>query len=1250
MLGREFSDLKRSQFLNRLKSLQSLCSIHNSKFPNGLLIIPGPDGRNNKGSLCLINYLFGGACGKDLFETVLDPEYDSLEEMILLIQETSVSVFWTKEARDAIGEILLSYPFVIEYTLSSEEEDDIDLFQERKCIDFKRMMTESVDKGGVVGIPVPLGYDDVLDTENWPLLKSFGLDSVLCPTGFFTAYYVVVDISDTLDVLFKTIDSFYVERALKSVREVILPQVQQTTKLFQSKESRKSKELISAMDLLYEFGEMDSAFPVDPTLKPILLHGEKNAVFDSSSLKWKDEIIDESCFAAIVEASEPSSGLRWCRTYILQKGKLIPKAIDPEALVASLSDLDSEENLQYLEPNKSDLDKLDCVKRHSERLEYLYYKLVCGLRLSVHHAFSSFADVLDAGKDIQSNILLFLKGDFSFEHLIESDVTPNIIVKLSESEQLQVHMDCMNALGQIVKIEDVDDMGGQCLVYIRVSISNITAGPSSKPKSTIAYGETFLFSSSFATVFNGNPGKAFGFLQDSFCLTHGIPHATTFLGSPFEEFRAKMLISSSKHLHIASSLNLGKIIESSSTGLRGAFLLTDSPLTSSFEIRNLRLFTSGFVFETLNDCFLPVLLSFKDHVDHVWSLDTSIALTQCKKLFSSLNFEIDNEENGIVLVLRLKQFENDGAVESADISTCNPFSRIISSKVEYIALVSYFNTRVYDEIQSAYSYWQYSFRQHDIVEVKGQAEKLPKQLFFSYLEHVDKEALKQDTKSEEFRSDETVPTLESPGGSFNLLNNFARAEIQLFENNDNIADAADIQLVNSRSSFIVVYGLIGSGHLVIAHQLRERLNSMNANPNFSELIHSDFHDWKAVQKQVAQTSSRLVIFAVFLSPTRFILLSDHLNYLSRLVTISSVISVVNGESGTTSRKRHIGYELWVASSADLVKSRFNSVLFTIDQRSRPEGSRGLLQGAALSQRLTPGNLWIDPEILESLSQTQKILTFSHTIDIEAKIRPSYGPLDESVPRLKTSTIKLRKSKSVSYWNLDNLCVILRLLFPSAILTNSCNSSCFTSLTNKNNYVGIRRALELAQIKTFFDIQFRRNKEHLDSFLTKRKKELSESVYGAIFGVQAIIRLPKNYESSYAFIEACSGSIIIRPLSVAISSFDLDNFTICASIDNTLSNRLDSLFEHCWLQRLERRDHKELSNLEAADHEIINNKYSDVPLPSGWWYDGNGYVDIHGTRKAVRPDLENIGKVYLQEVNHDVELYNKMLIEVEDYLN
>lgn len=33
-------------------------------------------------------------------------------------------------------------------------------------------------------------------------------------------------------------------------------------------------------------------------------------------------------------------------------------------------------------------------------------------------------------------------------------------MRLRPEEQLQVHMDCLNAVGEIVTIEDVDDMGG----------------------------------------------------------------------------------------------------------------------------------------------------------------------------------------------------------------------------------------------------------------------------------------------------------------------------------------------------------------------------------------------------------------------------------------------------------------------------------------------------------------------------------------------------------------------------------------------------------------------------------------------------------------------------------------------------------------------------------------------------------------------------------------------------------------------
>ena len=91
-------------------------------------------------------------------------------------------------------------PFLIEYLSSPAEEAEIDLIQARKCCDFKRMMLESVMDGEGVGIPVPIGYDDIQDIESWPMLQAFALDHVYCPTGFFTARYNVADITTPLEV------------------------------------------------------------------------------------------------------------------------------------------------------------------------------------------------------------------------------------------------------------------------------------------------------------------------------------------------------------------------------------------------------------------------------------------------------------------------------------------------------------------------------------------------------------------------------------------------------------------------------------------------------------------------------------------------------------------------------------------------------------------------------------------------------------------------------------------------------------------------------------------------------------------------------------------------------------------------------------------------------------------------------------------------------------------------------------------
>ena len=77
----------RNGFEPRLRSLQRLCSNSSELYPRGLLFVPGPDGRHNKGSLTILKFLFSGSIGHDLLEGVLNEELECLEEVILLVQE-----------------------------------------------------------------------------------------------------------------------------------------------------------------------------------------------------------------------------------------------------------------------------------------------------------------------------------------------------------------------------------------------------------------------------------------------------------------------------------------------------------------------------------------------------------------------------------------------------------------------------------------------------------------------------------------------------------------------------------------------------------------------------------------------------------------------------------------------------------------------------------------------------------------------------------------------------------------------------------------------------------------------------------------------------------------------------------------------------------------------------------------------------------------------------------------------------------
>lgn len=104
--------------------------------------------------------------------------------------------------RKSIANHLAVFPKVIEYHYTKEEEEDIDKFQLKKCIYFKKLILEiSHDGGCPFGIPVPVGYDSIQEIEGWPLLQSFAMDDVFTPTGFFMARYNVIDITTQLEVL-----------------------------------------------------------------------------------------------------------------------------------------------------------------------------------------------------------------------------------------------------------------------------------------------------------------------------------------------------------------------------------------------------------------------------------------------------------------------------------------------------------------------------------------------------------------------------------------------------------------------------------------------------------------------------------------------------------------------------------------------------------------------------------------------------------------------------------------------------------------------------------------------------------------------------------------------------------------------------------------------------------------------------------------------------------------------------------------
>lgn len=316
------NELKICSFIHRIETLQKLCLGINEGDPTALLIIPGIDSRNNKESMTLLKYLFNGSVGRELNDNSMVE--DSLEEMVFLIQETSVSVIYDSNSKKICSPLLSAIPFLIEYMPQPEEENEIDLQQTRKVEDFKRMMLEAITPGSVIGMSIPIGYDTVQDVESWPLLQSFALDSVVFPTGFLTARYQIVDLSEYLNLIYRGVDEYCVDKAIGILRKSVIPHVNQTIAQLDSQYGSQraavcAGDAVGPLEMLYEFGEMEYLDPsvnssMDQSQRPVLLFGPQTSSIGAARggypKGWRDTVAGNSMHT-VIEGCEPSTGIRY---------------------------------------------------------------------------------------------------------------------------------------------------------------------------------------------------------------------------------------------------------------------------------------------------------------------------------------------------------------------------------------------------------------------------------------------------------------------------------------------------------------------------------------------------------------------------------------------------------------------------------------------------------------------------------------------------------------------------------------------------------------------------------------------------------------------------------------------------------------------------------------------------------------------------------------------------------------------------
>lgn len=330
--------------LRRLQSVLKPPDEHHdiTSRPSALLFVAGVDGRDNFASCAVLRWLawdsqsvssqvrqkrivtpLGGGIGTSSSrqeQSLSAQEVDSLEDTVLLVTRTSVSIFYHPGAASALGNLLsASVPRLSEYTQSCTD-DDVDHAEIVKCDAFAQMLTNELKEGDAVGIGLPRGQDDASEEiEYWPLVQSLAAQREHTQTPyFFSEKFRAVDatalICDAIEYLDPPALGVAIDRATTMLRHHV-DEIDVIVGAHLASPHKIEAECHDMLTTLWNYGSDDDtsrakvfAF-VGTRTDAIGLDTELAA---TTSTSWTEP--QQLAF----EAREPESGIAVCRTYALQ--------------------------------------------------------------------------------------------------------------------------------------------------------------------------------------------------------------------------------------------------------------------------------------------------------------------------------------------------------------------------------------------------------------------------------------------------------------------------------------------------------------------------------------------------------------------------------------------------------------------------------------------------------------------------------------------------------------------------------------------------------------------------------------------------------------------------------------------------------------------------------------------------------------------------------------------------------------------